>query len=121
MLSALRRLLDTWGPPQVRHFAWSAVLELSPGDHAGRPDHVIDVWHVVRRSEGILILGWERPGEWEPVLSGLLASFDPLTDTAADVGGRAYLLLAPAEGFMHPLVEDHLRRMSGPGGLQGGR
>lgn len=111
MMAALHRLVASWEPPRVRHFAWAAMLELPPGDHAGRPDHEIDVWHVVRRTEGILVLGWERPGEWEPVMSGVLATFDPLTDTAADAGGRTFKLVSPAEGFMHPLIEDHLSKM----------
>lgn len=96
----------------MRYDPWAHVLELEPADLPGPPDHVVDQWFVVRRSEGIHIIGWQSPGQWEPSMSGLLVSFDVMHDTARDERGVTYKLMADAKTEMRPRVADHLEHMS---------
>ena len=100
------------------HHAWAHVLMLEPADLPFHPEFVIDQWHVVHRTgEAIRIIGWESPGQWEPVLSEPLAAFDVVHEVAIDVNGKIYQLERAAEDGMHPKVADHLERMSRPGAM----
>lgn len=97
----------------MRNDAWAHVLDLEPADLTGPPDHVVNQWFVVRRADGIRILGWQSPGQWEPCMSSLLVAFDVMTDMARDDRGVTYRLERDAKGEMHPRIADHLERMSG--------
>ena len=101
----------------MRYDTWAHILELEPSDLLGPPDNVVDEWFVVRRADGICVIGWQFPGNWEPCMSSLLVAFDVMTDTAADERGTTYRLLADAKGEMHPKIADYLERMSRPGAL----